>query len=274
MDERTRRMESWRSDETPTDELETVGPPPATRAMPVQDGGSAAWHGGPSTADDAPTTRFEPVAQPVAAPPRHVPQASSPPPPPAPQPIAHHPVPSPAPFPVQATGGVAPRPVGPNVLARVASLLLVPPLLAVGAVGISLAIVQLVSAAAARILGADLMSLPWDAWGGAVLAVGAIAFLLAGLASRLSGLGTGAGGLVLTVFGVLAVAWPGVFLGPAGALVGQSDPSGLPDSAQAVITGGTAIVGAIVLAIGVLALGAAVAVHGTRGAGWERGRGR
>lgn len=109
----------------------------------------------------------------------------------------------------------------------------------------------------------------------------ALAAFLASVTARLSGLGPGIVGFVLTVGGLVVMLVPSLIIPLIAPLIGAPDLQGVPvigDMVQQFVDGTVqslaAMIASLALLVGALLLGTGVASHGARRAGWRRGGGR
>lgn len=290
--------------ETPTDELDlpggatsshgahgshTADADTATSPMtyPVDDTHSTSSYGADDGFSQAETRRFEtipeaappaayPTAAPSAAPPVHPAPAQ---PQYAPQPQAAPPPPM-AQQPVHPGPRVAPRPVGPNGFARFASivlaLILVVPGLLLITYGIVVAVADIANEAIGSVVGAEVATLPGAGMHIVFLLCGAALVVIAALTGRLSGAGVGVTGILLVLAGLASLIWPsavGDWFVAQPWFPSPENAQGLEALVTAFTSIGATVLGTLALATGGVFAAVAGAVHGARGAGWDRGRG-
>lgn len=191
------------------------------------------------------------------------------------------PAPAPVPPPRQPIEPIAearaPRPPGPNAVARIGAVLLAPPLALIGAALVAyallLTVLEFANATAQSLIGLDVVALAGAELRSLILIGGVVALALAALSARLSGAGVGVAGVLALVAGLVSLVWPSELATWLFAQPWMPSISGAEQLANSVITLAATLFGVVALVVGAALLAVAGAVHGARQAGWDRGRG-
>lgn len=253
----------------PTDEIELPHSPaaagPATTPMPAS-GIDEPWpeSGAGRRGEQDPTIAMPPA--PSAPAPQYSPPPAVPHVPASPQAPAG---PAPQARPAAPAAPAAPRPAAPHLIRRIIAPVLAVPLHITATLLAGLGI----AGAFASIFGVTGEAGAFGTVAAWALAAGAaLAFFLCAATARISATGTVIAGIGGVLLGIIGFAWPDAFAGwVASTPAGSEALAEVIGSASQVVS---VVMSIIALSSGAVLLGASVATHGARRAGWKRGAGR